>query len=97
MFDKVYEIVRRIPCGRVATYGQIARMLGMPRAARMVGTAMAACGDPGVPCHRVVDRLGRTKAAFDTFQPDTQRLMLEAEGVTFLGDGRVDLDECLWR
>ena len=97
MFDEVYATVRCIPCGRVATYGQIARMLGMPRGARLVGYAMAACRDASVPCHRVVDRLGRTKAAFDTFQPDTQRAMLAAEGVSFLDDGRVDLQKSLWR
>ena len=58
--------------------------------------AMAACQDPGVPCHRVVDRMGGTKAAFDTLAPSTQRALLEAEGVPFRSDGTVDLDQCLW-
>lgn len=51
---------------------------------------------PSVPCHRVVDRFGGTKACFDTFAPGTQRALLEAEGVTFRLDGTVDLAQCLW-
>ena len=69
----------------------------MHHGARIVGYAMASCPDgSGVPCHRVVDREGRTKKAFDTFMPDTQRMLLEAEGVAFLPDGRVNMAECLW-
>ena len=96
VFSAFYEIVRRIPAGSVATYGQVARLAGMSRNARLVGYAMAACQDPSVPCHRVVDRFGGTKAAFDTFAPGTQRALLEAEGVPFRPDGTVDLDLCLW-
>lgn len=97
IFDRIYDCVRRIPSGRVATYGQIARLCGMPRGARVVGYAMASCPEgSGVPCHRVVDREGHTKKAFDTFLPDTQRMLLEEEGVAFLLDGRVNLAECLW-
>ncbi|MBQ9299155.1 MAG: methylated-DNA--[Clostridia bacterium] len=95
-FEKVYEIVRCIPAGRVASYGQIARLCGMPRGARIVGYAMAACKETGVPCHRVVDAQGRTKKAFDTFLPDTQRMRLEDEGVGFLLDGRVNMAEYQW-
>ena len=96
-FEKIHDLVKRIPVGKVATYGQIAAMAGMPRGARIVGYAMAGCPDgKGVPCHRVVDRQGRTKAAFDLFRPGTQRAMLEAEGVRFLPDGRVDMDGCRW-
>ena len=96
VFASFYAVVRRIPAGKVATYGQIARLAGMPRCARTVGYAMAACTDPSVPCHRVVDRLGGTKAAFDTLAPGTQRALLEAEGVPFGPDGRADLTQCLW-
>ena len=96
VFSAFYEIVRRIPAGSVATYGQVARLVGMSRSARLVGYAMAACQDQSVPCHRVVDRFGGTKAAFDTFAPGTQRALLEAEGVPFRPDGTVDLDLCLW-
>ena len=97
VFGAFYEIVRRIPAGSVATYGQIARLAGMPRCARLVGYAMAACQDPSVPCHRVVDRFGGTKTAFDTFAPGTQRALLEAEGVPFRPDGTVDLARCQWQ
>lgn len=69
IFSAFYDIVRRIPPGSVATYGQVARLAGMPRCARAVGYAMARCRDGSVPCHRVVDRLGGTKAAFDIHAP----------------------------
>ena len=105
VFSRFYALVRQIPPGQAATYGQIARLAGMPRCARLagmprcarlVGYAMAACQDPSIPCHRVVDRMGGTKAAFDTLAPGTQRALLEAEGVPFRSDGTVDLDRCLW-
>lgn len=96
-FENIYAWVRQIPPGKVATYGQIARLCGMHRGARIVGYAMASCpAGSGVPCHRVVDRGGHTKKAFDTMMPDTQRILLEGEGVSFLMDGRVNLAECLW-
>ena len=63
---------------------------------RQIPPGQAACQDPGIPCHRVVDRMGGTKAAFDILSPGTQRALLEAEGVPFRSDGTVDLDRCLW-
>ena len=86
VFGAFYDVVRRIPAGSVSTYGQVARLAGMPRSARLVGYAMASCQDP----------FGGTKAAFDTFAPGTQRALLEAEGVAFRLDGTVDLEQCLW-
>ena len=97
VFWAIYEIARRIPAGSAATYGQIARLAGIPRCARVVGYAMAGCRDSSVPCHRVVDRFGGTKAAFDAHAPGTQRALLESEGVPFRPDGRVDLEKCQWR
>jgi len=96
IFTAFYEIVRQIPAGKVATYGQVARLAGRPRCAQTVGYAMAGCRDLSVPCHRVVDRFGGTKVCFDTFAPGTQRALLEAEGVLFKADGTVDLEQCLW-
>lgn len=96
VFAAFYDIVRRIPAGKVATFGQVAKLAGMPRSARTVGYAMASCTDPTVPCHRVVDRFGGTKAAFDTHAPGTQRALLEAEGVLFRSDGTANLDACQW-
>ena len=70
--ERLLESLRHRPpnsAGKVATYGQIARLAGMPRCARTVGYAMAGCKDATVPCHRVVDRFGGTKACFDTHSP----------------------------
>lgn len=95
-YEKIYALTRQIPAGRVATYGQLALLAGSPRASRIVGGAMAACRDPSVPCHRVVDRFGATKTAFDAYAPGTQRALLEAEGVGFRADGAVDLERYQW-
>lgn len=90
LFQQFYAIVALIPRGRVATYGQIARMMGHPRAARMVGWALH--GAPAdLPCHRVVNRDGRTAPGW----PEQHVLLLE-EGVAFRPDGRVDLEAHLW-
>lgn len=96
MFERVYDAVRRIPRGRVATYGQIARMIGSPRAARAVGYALSAA-PADVPCHRVVSRQGGLSEAFSPCGRETHRLLLEMEGVAFRPDGTVDLETCLWR
>lgn len=97
-FDRCYEIVRQIPAGRVATYGQVAGLLGSPRRARFVGFAMHASPGmaKGVPCHRVVFKDGSLAPGFAFGGPDEQRRMLEAEGIGFLPDGRVDMGACQW-
>lgn len=96
-YERIYTIVRAIPFGRVATYGQVARLAGNPRWARVVGYALHVNPDPeGIPCYRVVDRMGHTAAAFAFGGSDVQRAILEAEGVRFLPDGRVDLTLCQW-
>ena len=96
VFAVFRDIVRRIPPGKVATYGQIACLAGMPRCARTVGYAMAGCQDASVPCHRVVDRLGGTKTVFDVHAPGTQRALLEAEGVAMKDADHVCLKEYQW-
>ena len=97
-YDKVYEVVKRIPVGKVATYGQIAALLGSPRASRAVGYALHSNPAPGViPCHRVVNRFGRTAPAFAFGGEDVQKKLLEAEGVEVRGDHTVDLDKYLAR
>lgn len=96
-YERIYEVVRRIPRGCVATYGLIARLAGNPRWSRVVGYALHVNPDPdGVPCYRVVDREGHTSKAFAFGGEDIQRRLLEADGVPFLPDGRVDLGACLW-
>lgn len=97
VFDSVYDIVKKIPSGRVATYGQIARMLGNPRLSRVVGYALHANPSPDtIPCFRVVNREGRTSKAFAFGGEDVQRALLQAEGVGFLPNGNVDLERFLW-
>lgn len=94
-FDRdVYAVVRRIPSGRAATYGQVAALLGRPRAARAVGGAMRRC-PPGVPWHRVVNAEGRISRRARGAGMLTQRLLLEREGVV-LRRGRVDLARYAW-
>ncbi|OUO32205.1 MGMT family protein [Olsenella sp. An293] len=97
-FERAYDVVRQIPEGRVASYGQVARMMGAPRCARQVGYAMHASPGVagGVPCHRVVFRDGSLCRGFAFGGPGEQRRMLEAEGVRFLGDGRVDMARFSW-
>ncbi|HWR07289.1 MGMT family protein [Sporomusa sp.] len=95
--DKVYEFVRQIPEGKVASYGQIAYMTGSWRASRAVGYALHRNPYQGkVPCHRVVFKDGRLAAGFIFGGQDVQRQLLEAEGVVFTADGRVDMDKCCW-
>lgn len=96
-FEKVYEIVETIPCGKVATYGQIARLCGNTRMARQVGWALHVNPRPvEIPCHRVVNREGKTAKAFAFGGKDAQRQLLENEGVTFTSDGRVDMRKHCW-
>ena len=96
-FERIYEIVKQIPGGKVATYGQIASLAGNPRLARVVGYALHVNPEPDeIPCFRVVNRNGCTSKAFAFGGEDHQRMMLELDGVIFTDDGRVDLDKCLW-
>ncbi len=97
-FQEVYDIVRKIPKGKVATYGQIARMLGQPKRAKIVGWALHKNPYFGeVPCHRVVNRNGEISSGFAFGGMEVQKEMLEAEGITFDEDGKIDLNEFLWR
>lgn len=97
-FARTYDVVRQIPEGCVATYGQVARLVGEPQKARFVGFAMHSSPGVagGVPCHRVVFKDGSLCPAFSFGGQDEQRRMLEGEGVSFLSDGRVDMDRCAW-
>lgn len=99
--NKVFEKVKCIPRGKVATYGSIARLIGSPRSARYVGFALRSNPSPGtdsanIPCHRVVFKDGSMAPGFAFGGPEVQRQMLIEEGVTFKEDGRVDMDACLW-
>ena len=96
-YDKVYAVVKQIPKGKVATYGQIALLCGNPRAARAVGYALHCNPEPGIiPSHRVVNREGRTAPGFAFGGPNVQREMLESEGVVFDDEGKVLLKTYIW-
>lgn len=94
-FDLIYDIVRRVPYGRVTTYGQVAVMAGNPRLSRVVGYAMNSAPSD-VPCHRVVNRFGGMSDAFLPLGRETHRMLLEMEGVTFDASGNVDIGRFMW-
>ena len=93
-FEKIYEVVKSIPEGKVATYGQVALLAGNPRWARVVGYALHVNPEPGtIPCHRVVNREGRVAPGFAFGGEGVQRQLLESEGIVFETDGRIDLSK----
>lgn len=94
-YEHIFAVVRRIPTGRVATYGQIARLVGRPRAARQIGYALHRCPS-GLPWHRVLNARGRISLPADSTSALAQRRRLEAEGVVFIA-GRVDLARYSWQ
>lgn len=95
-FERIYAVVRQIPKGKVATYGQIARLCGMPRGARTVGWALHANPDPeGTPCFRVVNRFGQVAEAFAFGGGERQEVLLERDGIPAPG-GVVDLSKYQW-
>lgn len=97
-FDKVYEAVKLIPKGSVATYGQIAEAVGNKRLSRVVGYALHVNPQPGViPCHRVVKRDGEVSRAFAFGGANRQVELLRAESVTFVDDTHVDMKSCCVR
>lgn len=95
-FERVWEVVGRIPCGKVTTYGHIAEHLGIRRAARTVGWALKAAAGTHVPCHRVVNRFGALSGRHQFEGPFVMEERLRSEGVTFTDDGLVDLEKHLW-
>lgn len=95
--DRVHDVVRRVPSGRVTTYGRIARALGAPRSARMVGWALHHCPDDvGELAHRVVNRNGELTGGWSWGHPDVMRALLQEEGITFVDDYQVDLAKHVW-
>ena len=96
-FELIYEVVKQIPYGKVATYGQIAFLAGNPRWSRVVGYALHVNPDPdNIPCYRVVNRFGEPSSAFAFGGVNRQIELLKNEGVTFI-DGRVDMEKHIWR
>jgi methylated-DNA-protein-cysteine methyltransferase-like protein len=93
--ERVYGLVRRIPSGRVMTYGQLAELLGEGYTARTVGFAMHSA-DEGVPWHRVINAQGACSTGRVVLPPDKQQRLLESEGVSFDARGRCDLGQYRW-
>jgi methylated-DNA-protein-cysteine methyltransferase-like protein len=97
VYKRIYAAVAKIPRGKVATYGQIARVAGIPRHARQVGYALAATPDgTGLPWQRVVNAKGEISARARPGEEGKQRRLLEREGVSFSKDGRIDLRRHQW-
>ena len=97
-WERIYAVVRRIPRGRVATYGQVAALCGMPGRAREVGWALAALrAESAVPWQRVLNARGEVSGRGEPEPSRVQRALLEREGVAFAASGRVDLAAYQWR
>lgn len=98
-YEAIYAVIRRIPKGKVATYGQIARLAGIPRHARQVGYALSAMTeDRTIPWHRVINAKGEisTRITDEIFE-NTQKMRLEAEGIVFNSEGRTSLHCYQWK
>ncbi len=95
-FDKVYKIVSKIPKGKVSTYGEIAKLIGITNP-RVVGYALHINKDPdNIPCHRVVNKFGKLAPGYAFGGLDVQKQLLEQEGVTFINNS-VDLDKHFYK
>jgi methylated-DNA-protein-cysteine methyltransferase-like protein len=96
--DAILAVVRRIPRGRVATYGQVASLAGLARQPRLVGYALHALpSSTTVPWHRVINARGMVSIRSDGTASLSQRLLLEGEGIHFDGRGRVPLERHQWK
>lgn len=96
-FELIYDVVKQIPEGKVATYGQVAALAGNKRWSRVVGYALHVNPKPGViPCHRVVNRFGEVSKAF-AFGGENRQIQLLQEEDVELVDGRVDLKKYQWK
>lgn len=98
-YEKVYDLVKKIPRGRVTSYGNLATLLGHPRAARAVGYALNALPKhslQSVPWQRVINSQGKISFKGDAIRAGLQRKILEDEGILFDADGRVDFSTFGW-
>lgn len=95
-FNKVYAITKKIPYGKVTTYGDIAEACGIRSSARTVGWAFNGCG-PDIPAHRVVNRFGALTGKIHFGDPNLMEELLRSEGVEFDENGCVKLDKHLWK
>lgn len=97
IFDHIYQVVRLVPKGKVTTYGAIATYIGLKSGARLVGYAMnSAHGIPGLPAHRVVNRVGLLTGKHHFQNPNTMQELLEQEGITVKEDKILDFGSFFW-
>jgi methylated-DNA-protein-cysteine methyltransferase related protein len=94
-FNKVYEVAKKIPYGKVTTYGHIAEVCGIKSSARTVGWALNGCG-PDIPAHRVVNRYGALTGKIHFGDPNLMEDLLRSEGVEFDKNGCAKLEKHLW-
>ena len=97
-YERIYNVVKRIPRGRVATYGQIAELAGLPRQPRMVGYALSALPESwSIPWHRVINAKGQVSARSEPDFDYPQRALLESEGIEFDAKNRISLTRFRWK
>jgi len=94
-FNKVYDVTKKVPYGKVTTYGHIAEACGIKSAARTVGWALNGCG-PDIPAHRVVNRYGALTGKIHFGDPELMEDLLRSEGIEFDKNGCVKLEKHLW-
>lgn len=95
---RIYEVIRRVPEGKVVTYGQVASLAGLPGHARQVGYALhSSRPDDDLPWHRVINAKGEVSPRSEPGYEGLQRAMLEAEGVVFNSAGRISLKTYRWQ
>ena len=98
LFEEVYEACKKVPNGRVATYGQIAFLIGRPKCARQVGWALHACPENGnIPWHRIINRFGKLSTGTGFGGMEIQKQLLESEGIHVNKEYTIDLNEYLWK
>jgi methylated-DNA-protein-cysteine methyltransferase-like protein len=98
VYERIYAVINRIPSGRIATYGQIASLAGVPGHARQVGYALSALTNgPEIPWHRVVNANGQISIRSHLHFEKIQRTLLEKEGVVFDANARISLHRYQWR
>ncbi|MGM5469395.1 MGMT family protein [Flavobacteriaceae bacterium LMO-SS05] len=95
-FDKVYEVAKQIPYGKVTSYGAIAKYLGAARSARMVGYAMNCCHGKDIPAHRVVNRKGLLTGKHHFEGTNLMQQLLESEGVKVVDNQIQNFEKVFW-
>ncbi len=97
-YPRIYAVVRKIPSGRIATYGQVAELAGLSGRARQVGYALYATPDGvEIPWQRVVNARGEISPRSDPLMAGVQQSLLDAEGISFDANGRIDLSRYRWQ